>query len=107
MMHCLTLGEDGSRRPIKLLYVNVLPLRIGSNLAAALRKLRDRQQERVLWPDAICINQNNWTEKGRQVPIMRDIYANARQVIVWLGEEADGDRNAFEVLSWLSARFDH
>jgi hypothetical protein len=37
---------------------------------------------------------------------MREIYANARQGIIWLGEEAECDRNAFGFLCWLFTHFD-
>ena len=35
---------------------------------------------------AQCINQNNLDERGHQVRIMRDIYAHASEVIVYLGD---------------------
>lgn len=38
-----------------------------------------------LWVDAICINQDDPAEKGRQILLMGEIYAKATQVIVWLG----------------------
>lgn len=33
---------------------------------------------------------------------MRDIYAKARQVIVWLGDDDESDREAFDFLNWLA-----
>ncbi|KAF2185813.1 heterokaryon incompatibility, partial [Zopfia rhizophila CBS 207.26] len=56
------------------------------NLASALDMLRHPSRERVLWVDGTCINQENDIEKGAQVPMMRDIYAKAKSVIVWLGK---------------------
>lgn len=38
-----------------------------------------------LWIDAICINQSDEEEKGKQISIMGDIYQQAEKVIVWLG----------------------
>ena len=38
------------------------------------------------WIDALCINQTDNDEKGQQVRLMREIYASAESVIVWLGE---------------------
>ncbi|KAH6675170.1 heterokaryon incompatibility protein-domain-containing protein [Halenospora varia] len=38
-----------------------------------------------LWVDAICINQADLAEKSSQVGMMKDIYAAAKCVIVWLG----------------------
>ncbi|KAF2642362.1 HET-domain-containing protein, partial [Massarina eburnea CBS 473.64] len=57
------------------------------NLDAALRSLRRINQERVLWVDAININQNNPIERGQQVSFMGEIYSEADQVLVLLGEE--------------------
>ena len=98
-------GEPESSSVEKIL-CNGIPFIINSNLAAALRKLRFPDQERALWADAICINQADFKEKASQVPIMRHIYENARQVIVWLGEEEDGDRDALRLLHWMSWYFD-
>ncbi|SCO48095.1 uncharacterized protein FFMR_09004 [Fusarium fujikuroi] len=39
--------------------------------------------------DAICINQDDLTERGRQVTRMRDIYKFAWQLVIWAGREAD------------------
>jgi hypothetical protein len=58
---------------------------VTGNLHAALWNLRDRQLERVLWVDALCINQGDNKEKETQIPLMRSIYAQAARVIVWLG----------------------
>ena len=41
------------------------------------------------WTDAICINQGDNVDRGRQVPLMRKIYQAATQTIVYLGEARD------------------
>ncbi|KAM0253630.1 hypothetical protein ACHAQJ_007205 [Trichoderma viride] len=65
---------------------------VTENLESALRQLRDESRERILWIDAICIDQNNVSERGYQVNLMRDIYRMAIGVIIWLGEaDADSD----------------
>ncbi|KAH4846887.1 hypothetical protein HBI73_139430 [Parastagonospora nodorum] len=38
-----------------------------------------------LWVDAVCIDQGNEVEKAGQIPLMRQIYAKAMSVAVWLG----------------------
>ncbi|KAJ9663577.1 hypothetical protein H2201_005538 [Coniosporium apollinis] len=40
---------------------------------------------RLLWIDALCINQKDNDEKSSQVMMMRDIYAHAKNVLLWLG----------------------
>ncbi|RGP78938.1 aminoglycoside n [Fusarium longipes] len=62
----------------KLLYVT-------SNCESALRHLRLKKRSRVLWIDALCINQGSNAEKMRQVPMMGDIYESAGRVLLWLG----------------------
>ncbi|EHK27467.1 uncharacterized protein TRIVIDRAFT_736, partial [Trichoderma virens Gv29-8] len=68
-------------------------LSITANLHAALLRLRDRFLERIIWVDAICIDQENLEERGSQVQLMARIYHMASCVIVWLGEfESNSDR---------------
>jgi hypothetical protein len=78
-------------------------LDITPNLAAALRHLRFPDRVRVLWVDAICINQGNLLERAQQVQIMGHIYAKARQVLCWLGRDAPESRaaEAFRSLVYL------
>jgi hypothetical protein len=66
------------------------------NLHAALLRLRNHAMQRVLWIDAICINQEDQKEKEHQIQAMANIYGNANQVIVWLGEAADDSDKALE-----------
>ncbi|RYP74058.1 hypothetical protein DL771_003247 [Monosporascus sp. 5C6A] len=61
-------------------------LGIFENLEAALRRLRKPNEWRTLWIDAICINQDDSTEKQEQIPLMHKIYGRAQQVCIWLGE---------------------
>ncbi|RYP51918.1 hypothetical protein DL768_002886 [Monosporascus sp. mg162] len=72
--------------------VNSIPLPVTTNLASALRHLRERYKEEQIafWIDAICINQQDEDERGSQVKMMGDIYSRAERVIAWLGK-ADAD----------------
>jgi hypothetical protein len=60
-------------------------LNITTNLFDALKRLRLPDADRVLWVDAICINQFDLEEKNIQVPLMKDIYSKASVVLIWLG----------------------
>lgn len=53
-----------------------------NNLAVALRHLRFSDRERIIWADAIYINQTDDLEKSREVLQMGSFYSNAQQVIV-------------------------
>ncbi|KAK3321425.1 heterokaryon incompatibility protein-domain-containing protein [Cercophora scortea] len=65
-----------------------LGLQITRNCEAALRHLRLPSKERVLWVDAICIDQTDAgrLERNKQVAMMGPIYSLAEDVLVWLGE---------------------
>lgn len=62
----------------------VLP--VTRNLEAAIRRLRMKTEERVIWIDQLCINQANAAEKSIQVAMMPRIYKSCKEVILWLGE---------------------
>jgi hypothetical protein len=52
-------------------------------------KLRHHQNKRVLWIDALCINQNDTQEKELQVALMSQIYSKTDCGLLWLGEEPE------------------
>lgn len=51
-----------------------------------------------LWIDAIYINQNDSVERSQQVQLMGEIYSQATQVMVWLGQERDDSLLALETV---------
>jgi hypothetical protein len=71
------------------------------NLHDALLKLRDKENSRTLWIDAICINQDDLAERSQQVTIMKQIYQEARRTVVWLGPENEDTAKAFELITYL------
>ncbi|KAI0964793.1 heterokaryon incompatibility protein-domain-containing protein [Xylaria arbuscula] len=77
---------------------------ITQNLVTALRHLRHPDEARILWIDAICIDQSNLNEKSSQVAIMGDIYKHAQQVIVWLGPAMDKSGRALRVLGEIGSQ---
>jgi len=72
---------------------------VSENCLSALLHLRLAHEHRVLWIDAICIDQENNKEKAVQVSMMRDVYMMSRQTIVWLGS---GDKSLEQTLSIIS-----
>ncbi|KAE9377251.1 HET-domain-containing protein [Stipitochalara longipes BDJ] len=58
---------------------------ITKNCDEALRYIRRHNEDRMLWVDAICINQSSDAEKSRQVELMGHIYKSASTVTIWLG----------------------
>jgi len=59
-----------------------------------LRRLRRSGQPRILWVDAICINQSDLVEKSHQVSFMGEIYSKTTQCLIWLGEEPSTPEHA-------------
>jgi hypothetical protein len=66
-------------------------LQITPSLHEVLQRFRDTVKIRVLWADAICINQNNTAERSHQVSLMGKIYSHAARVLIWLGQDEYGD----------------
>ncbi|KZL71781.1 ankyrin and het domain protein [Colletotrichum incanum] len=62
---------------------------ITPNLQEFLDEFRRRGLEDVhyLWIDALCINQDNLTERRDQVALMGRIYSSCERTIAWLGAE--------------------
>ncbi|EJT76052.1 hypothetical protein GGTG_05976 [Gaeumannomyces tritici R3-111a-1] len=84
----------GSEKNKLSIYIDGVEQSVRANLHHALSHLRDCFVERVLWIDAICINQDDNEEKGQQVQSMAKIYAKASRVIVWLVDPPDsGDQS--------------
>ncbi|KAI7775209.1 hypothetical protein LA080_007160 [Diaporthe eres] len=81
------------------------------NLSDALRALRRYHPaagdpegtlasslSRVLWIDAICIDQANSAEKGPQVAAMGSIYQSASRVVAWLGPADETSHRAMRFM---------
>lgn len=56
------------------------------------------QQGEWLWADQICIDQACMLERNHQVARMGEIFSEATQVLVWLGEDSE-TAHAIEVLA--------
>jgi hypothetical protein len=77
---------DGHPVPLKHIFVNGKEFMVSTGLYVALTYLRYPETKRILWIDALCIDQDNFQERSEQVQLMRSIYGSASRVIVWLGE---------------------
>ncbi|KAH7260400.1 heterokaryon incompatibility protein-domain-containing protein [Fusarium solani] len=79
-------GDDTLRHPI---YIGehwdiLLQTR---NCCAMLRYLRPSRGIRMVWVDAICINQEDMQERGDQIAKMGQLFTRCFQVFLWLGDD--------------------
>jgi hypothetical protein len=88
-------GDPEDKRP---LLIDNHSFDVTVNLHAALSHLRNHSIERILWIDALCINQANREEKEHQIQSMARIYGQAQRVVVWLGEALDDSDLALEAI---------
>jgi hypothetical protein len=86
------------------MFLNDLLFKAPSSAVEVLRKVRSTNCNRVLWIDAICINQCDYDERGQQVTMMGDIYLNSASTIVWLGPSLDEaeTQHAFQLCSTVA-----
>jgi hypothetical protein len=75
-------------------------MHIRVNLEHALRHLRYLNRKRVLWVDALSINQDDIAERNSQVALMRLIYSSASVVAIWLGIGEKDDEQVIRDMTW-------
>ncbi|KAK4186793.1 heterokaryon incompatibility protein-domain-containing protein [Podospora australis] len=81
-----------------------LQVSITQSLADALTDLRLATTDRLLWADAICINQTDSEEKSTQVRQMCSIYERSRRTVAYLGRNIpDGMQTAIAHLHYAWA----
>lgn len=69
-----------------------------NSCSSALRRFRTRH-DRLLWVDAICINQDNVEERDYQVSLMRKIYSSAGRVLIYLGPATEDTDEAMRLVN--------
>jgi hypothetical protein len=78
--------------------VDGLRTNVTKNLYSALVHLRHGSRPRMLWVDALCIDQDNIEERDEQIAKMGSIYSSARRVIIWLGERTEEVEGALQLV---------
>ena len=66
-------------------------LTVGESVYEILKDMQDDKAARLLWIDALCINQGDLEERAEQVMLMDKIYKYARRVIVWVNPTGPED----------------
>jgi hypothetical protein len=85
-------------RDTQMIMVGHSSVPVTRNLYSALEHLRYDKTVRVIWIDALCINQSDDEEKSWQVQLMREIYQRATYVCIWLGP---ADNTSDEIMDFL------
>ncbi|KAE9569520.1 Heterokaryon incompatibility protein 6, OR allele [Colletotrichum fructicola] len=85
--------ENGSNTQ-HTIYVNYRPFVVQDNLYQALQEFRRGRdfvegRTRMVWADAICINQDDLDERAIEVKRMNEIFSTAIKSTVWLGPFLD------------------
>ena len=86
----------GDSTDVATIQINQRSVWIPASAAAALRCMREARSDRVLWLDAVCINQADLDERAQQVGMMADIYSNSQGNLIYLGEETEFTLRAIE-----------
>jgi hypothetical protein len=90
---CIYLGTNSDTK-----------LNITKNLEVALLHLRHAVKSRVLWIDAICVNQQDLDERTQQVQRIANTYTLADRVVACLGEAADDSGLALRALQDIGSK---
>lgn len=82
-------GEENDPAPCKPVYIGQFwdVLLQSKNCWSMLKFMRPWRGIRMVWIDAVCINQTNNQERGTQVANMGQIYSECSRVVVYLGED--------------------
>ncbi|PON25050.1 hypothetical protein TGAM01_v206131 [Trichoderma gamsii] len=75
----------GSADLTESIVIDCFFMNVTLNLYGILQQLRYQDEDRILWIDAVCIDQENKKERGHQVEQMSEIYKEAHRVVFWLG----------------------
>ncbi|KAI5358846.1 putative heterokaryon incompatibility [Septoria linicola] len=81
-------GSHADRAIIELEGIRV---EVPSSSEAVLRRVRSPSDDRMIWIDAICINQHDLVERGQQVNMMSAIFQGGAGNLIHLGDSRSAD----------------
>ncbi|KAI8931033.1 hypothetical protein NX059_012044 [Plenodomus lindquistii] len=84
-------------------------IEVTQSLYTALRDLRHWSVwsgDRIIWADALCINQDDIEERQKQVAMMGDVYRNASRSITYIGPACENTASGIETMKKLVDAFD-
>jgi hypothetical protein len=93
----------GATEKLRHVRISGEKLLVTENLFNALKRFRNEDVLKIMWIDAICIDQTNDSERSHQVQMMTSIYSTAVEVLIWLGEEEERVALVFDLVRKFSA----
>ncbi|KAF1979633.1 hypothetical protein BU23DRAFT_101946 [Bimuria novae-zelandiae CBS 107.79] len=98
-------GEDNDNTKCRPIYMGTYwdVLLQTKNCHSMLQNIRPWRGVRMVWVDAICIDQSNMVERASQVAKMGQIYENCTRVIVYLGPDWTQSTRRFPVRQSLDS----
>ena len=91
----------GARGNLRAIIVNGKKFSVTRNLFIALNHLRLPERPRLLWVDALCINQDDVEERSSQISQMAFLFHRAKNVIAWLGGGDAGSQIVMRLARYL------
>ncbi|KAK3626135.1 hypothetical protein LTR56_020042 [Elasticomyces elasticus] len=85
--YCWSRREDGRAELIRDIQCNGHVVPVTDTAEEAIKSFRRPDRERVLWLDALCINQSDIRERTQQVSMMAQIYAASAKTLIYLGSQ--------------------
>lgn len=95
-------GSEDDRKVVNVVHEGIVL--VTQNLFSALKHLRREAIARILWIDALAIDQSNSEEKSTQVAMMGEIYRLASRVVAWLGPEESDSNKALKVMADIGSQ---
>jgi SpoVK/Ycf46/Vps4 family AAA+-type ATPase len=88
----------GDPNPARTVRLDGHAFTVTPNLFAFFQRFRHAKEPRLLWVDAVCINQLDHNERSLQVILMGSIFSTAVATLLWLGDEAEDSGKAMYLL---------
>jgi hypothetical protein len=85
--------------------VNDVEFEVKRNLMEALRQFRKTHAGKAIWIDSICINEADPVERTEQIRLMCEVYGEADDVPIWLGEQTFGVNTALSLITDIIGAF--
>lgn len=92
---------DAYNAPQEMILIEGGLFSVSRSIYSLLLAKRSNLHPQYFWIDSICINQEDSTEKSKQVGFMRNIFEEAEKTLGWLGDDPSA-KNAFDLVRKMS-----